>query len=845
MVKRRDFLKFSIAAASVSLLPIRKAAASIKNTLRQGGAGYSQLSGTELTSIPSICGECPSHCSVLGFVDEGRVVKIEGNPKSIRNEGKVCAKGQSGVQKIYDPDRILSPLRRTGKRGQGKWEKISWDDALADLGGRLKKLRDEGTPEKFVFHHGSIPASAEKLIDDVFLPTYGTASVIKQGSREQSARWTAHELTWGGVADSWDFDNTKFILNFGSNVLESSTNFTSLAKRLSRSTVDNRIKMVTFDVRLSNTAANSDKWLPIKPGTDLAVVLAMCNVVMAEDLHRGRGEEFLDFCLVTDNVGASRADKVAALKAHLGSYDPEWAEGVSGVPAQQIKDIAREFATSGPACILSSRGTSAHYNGVETERAIQMLGAITGNIDTSGGRCRAVTPQWVYPSGPKDKPAPRKISFIDDGSSGVLPEITAGQMVLKRIKESGERPGVYMWYHHNPAYANSAIRETIDILKDESLLPYTVAVTSFYDETAALADLILPDATSSECFGIEEGVSPGQVPEYAMRQPLSEPQGEARDFSDVCCDLAKQMGIPLGIKSGEDFVKKACKLTPVVKKGARGFRGLKKSGVWHDKKSVPTYDAYRELVPSSVLAEEGVILDKKTGVYWNWKTAGAESETAAQEGGYEGMPGGPKGYVGQRIGAAVYAGFRPGVLNKSGYFELYSPILAAKGLSALPEYISIPAHEQASDDQLILTTFKINVQALSSIGTSSWTSEIHNDNPVWINPLTATALGIIEGDAILIKSLMGAVGATAMVTATVVPGVVAVASHLGRWEGGRYASGKRAPFGLDDSRHDQYKWWKNNGMHANWIIPDNQEPVSGQQCWMDTVVTVTKELFPS
>ena len=141
---------------------------------------------------------------------------------------------------------------------------------------------------------------------------------------------------------------------------------------------------------------------------------------------------------------------------------------------------------------------------------------------------------------------------------------------------------------------------------------------------------------------------------------------------------------------------------------------------------------------------------------------------------------------------------------------------------------------------MILTTFKLNVQVLSNTGNSGWLNEIHHDNPVWINPVTASARGISDGDAIAIKSEIGQVVATAMVTPTVAPGVVAASTHLGRWEGGRYASGKRAPFALDDEQHDDYQWWTAGGTNVNSIIPDNPEPVSGQQSWMDTVVTLSK-----
>ncbi|MBC8269255.1 MAG: molybdopterin-dependent oxidoreductase [Rhodospirillaceae bacterium] len=841
MVDRRNFIKLGIATAGAQLLPIRKVMAEDGTPLKHGGEDYSQFSGNQHVAVPSICGQCPSRCAILGYLDDGKLAKIEGHPDSIRNQGRVCAKGQAGAAKVYDPDRILTPLRRVGPRGQGEWEKISWDEALDELTTRLKKFRDAGTPEKFVFHHGWISDSAEKLIDDVFLASYGTGSIIKQTCQQQSARWTAHELTWGATADNWDFDNARYVLNFGSNVLEAHTNFVSLAKRLTKSTVDHDLKMMTFDVRLSNTAANSDRWIPIKPGTDLAVVLAMCNVVMSEDLYGRDGEKFIDFCLVSENYNALPGEKIVTLKKHLADYTPEWAEKISGVAAQDIRQIAREFAITKPACIISSRGAAAHYNGVQTERAIQMLAAITGNIDNPGGRCQAVSAQWTYPTGPKSKPVSRKLSFIDDiASTTALPQFGAGHSVLRRIKESGERPGLYMWYHHNPAYANGSTRETVEILKDESLLPFTVAVTPFYDETAALADLILPDATYLERYDIEAAVSPGQVPEYALRQPFVEPQGEARDFKDVCCELAKRLDIKLGFKSAEKFIDKACKLTIVVKKKARGFRGMQKIGVWHDKKAQPIYFAYRERIENATLADDGVLLDEATGVYWNWKTAEVESEAKAKSIGYLGTPGAFKGYVAQRVGYAAYSGFRPGILNKTGLFELYSPLLAAKGMPGLPTYVEIPDHVKMSDDEMILTTFKVNVQSLSNTGNGGWLTEIHHENPVWINPVSATARGIIDGDALIIKSPLGEVSGTAMVTPTVAPGVLAVSTHLGRWQGGRYASGNPAPFALGDHRHDEHQWWQAGGTHANWIIPDNPEPVSGQQCWMDTVVTLEK-----
>ncbi len=842
MVSRRRFLKVGAVAAATPLVSSPPAAAH-ESELASGGADYSYLSGTEREPVPTCCALCASRCPAIGYVEHGYLVKVEGQPDSIRTQGRLCARGQASVNQVYDPDRILRPLRRVGARGAGEWEQISWEDALGDLAGRLRALRDQGEPERFMFHHGWISASADRLINRVFLPTYGTATIANNSCLGQSARQLSHALTWGKAEDNWDFDNTRYILNFGSNVMEAHTNHVALARRLSYALVDRNLKMVTFDVRLSNTAAKSHSWVQINPGTDLAVILAMCNVVMREGLFRGAGEQFLEFCQVSPDPGVPVDKKIGVLTDHLAQYTPEWAQEISGVDAAVIEETAREFATARPACIISSRGASAHYNGVETERAIQMLAAITGNIDNPGGRTRAVSPLWTYPTGPDDKPPARRLEILDGlAGQAALPIYGVGHQVLKMIEDGGHgRPEIYLWYNYNPVLSNGNIQENIDILKDEKLIPFTVAVTPFYDESAALADLILPDATFLELYDFEDGVSTNQVAEYALRQPVVPPQGEARDFKDVCCELAKRMDMPLGFESGAQFVEQACKLTPQVKKKARGFGGMKKRGVWHDPDVEPAYHTYRNIVVTADLAGPNVILDPASGVYWDWQAAGAVSAEDARRTGYRATPGAYRGYIAQQIGTTVYAGFRPDGVNKSGYFELYSTVLEETGFAALPSYIAIPEHEAMQPGEMILTTFRTNVQTLSRTQNCMWLSEIDTHGAAWINPESAVEAGIGDGDRIKIRSRLGEMEATVRVTENAVPGVIAMPGDGGHWQYGRYASGSKAPFAIeDDAPNEALKWWHDDRVHPNWIIPNAPEPVSGQQRWMDTVVSVSK-----
>ncbi len=842
MLNRRNFLKLGAVAATASVVVTGTGALTpARGALIKGGKDFSPRTGKERKAIPSACWQCVSRCPIIAYVEDGRLVKIEGQPASIRTAGKICAKSQAGVNQVYDPDRILFPLRRVGPRGDGKWKRVSWDEALTEISGRLKKLRDDGAPEKFMFHYGRMKGSSSKLIKSLFLATYGTKTIGNHTSICEGGKWVGQELTWGKHYDNWDFDHSKYVLNFGSNVCEAHTNHVSEARRLVKALADNRAKMVTFDVRLSNTAARSQEWLPIKPGTDIAVALAMCNVIMSEDLYRGDGEAFLTFCKVTPNPDATTAEKIAALKRHLAQYTPEWAEGVSGVPAAATRRIAREFATTKPACVISYRGAIAHYHGSETERAIQMLAAITGGIDNPGGRCKAVGPKWRYPKGPK-KPKGRGLKILNGFPGQVaLPNHHVSNQIFNMIRDGGAgRPEVYMWYCYQPVYSNGDCKANAALLKDEKMIPFTVAISPFYDESSSLADIILPDATYLERWDWEDMVSPTQTPEYYMRQPTVKPLGEARNFADVVCELAKRMGFPLGVSSIEEFVRKSCELTPAVK-AIGGFDYMRANGVWHDPKAKPRYFSYLKGVKAETLAKDTVILDEASGVYWDWKKAKAKSADAARAKGYGGTKHAYKGYVGQRIGDKVYAGFKPDKVNKSGYFELYSEIMKGKGLEPMPSYSPIPEHAGMAADQLILTTYKVNVQTHSRTQNCKWLSEIYHDNPAWLNPATAASRGIEDGDRIKVASKVGEIETIARVTPAMVPGAIGISMHCGHWRYGRYASDKRSPFATGNEPENGEIWWRgNHGQHPNWVIPNWPDPISGEQRWMDTVVTVTK-----
>ena len=895
------------------------------------GRSYSPKTGQERDSIPSACWQCVARDGIVCHVEDGRLVHIEGNPKLPRTGGKLCSKGQGGVAQVYDPDRLLFPMKRTGARGAGAWRRISWNSALTELAGNLAELRNANRAEEFMFHYGRMKASSGKIIKDYFLYAFGTGTNGNHTSICESAKWTAQELTWGPHYDVNDVLNSRFILNFGSNPFEAHTSHIPFSQRLSKA-VGSGTRLVTFDVRLSNTAARSSQWVPIRPGTDLAVILSMIYWILDQNLVPADGASFIDTWTNTtiDDLRAFVTNPGAYADAfehgHVadqpdGGYTPEWAEGVSGVPAATIKALAEEYANNSPgSTVISYRGAVMHYNGVAVERAIFALEALGANIQSKGGRCFAVGAKWNYTGTyPKPSSSVPKLK-VADGEGFAVPTHHSSHQVLKMIRKGAalprddahRNPRVYLTYCYTPVFANGDMQENIDILSSEDLIEYSVNVNTSYDESAALADLLLPDATYLERWDYEDMVSYDGIPEFYIRQPVIEPLGEVRDFKDVCIELADRLSdggddpleLVKAIGSTENFVRAACEDT----EGVPGFDYMKEHGAWYDVSKAIYGDEYDYAAYYSAPIDPGdAHMDEETGVYWNTSQVqvldeeGNPAPVVDDEGNpvqavdEDGNPvvdedGNPvwqiqmewpsyretsksyKKYVGQQVGDAAVKGFKPDKINKSGFIELDSRALAAKGWPGLPAWSAVPEHANLGDN-LILTTFKVRTQIHSRSQNCKYLTELHHDNPAWVNPETAAAAGVSDGDLVTLTrvgELINAIGhepagtvvasmeCTVKVTHGIVPGVVAIGHHLGHWEYGRYASGSANPMGGEAENTDlatgdpdlALMWWETHnrvpggrsgvGYRPNWIMPNAGDPVSGAMRCFDTVVSMTK-----
>ena len=377
-LKRRTFLQVSASTGAAAATAPHLLHA-MENDL--GGKDIGPVTAAVRRAVPTNCHVCNIQDGAIAYLENDRVVKLEGNPEHVSTRGRLCAKGNSGMWYSYDPDRILYPLKRVGARGEGKWKRITWDEALTELTQKLDAAIKED-PNTIMMKYGRDRSGGA---NGRFMKTLGSATVVNHTSVCESSKKVGMEPTWGPDIETPDFANAKYVLNFGPNILEAAYFHNPLSQRITEGRIDNQMKIVTFDVRLSNTAGFSDEWIPVFPGTDGAVALAMGNVILSEDLQDS------DFINNWTNVS------VAELKAHYKQYTPEWASKISGVPVESIERIAREFATTKPATLFTYRGPAKHLYGSYNERSCMMLPIMTGNVEKKGGYCLPRGMGWPQP----------------------------------------------------------------------------------------------------------------------------------------------------------------------------------------------------------------------------------------------------------------------------------------------------------------------------------------------------------------------------------------------------------------------------------------------------------------
>ena len=627
---RRDFVKLAGAAAAglatgaLGVPLVRRAMdGPPRPDLRAALGGPGPIDYRRARAVPTVCFGCTTACGVIGWVQDGAVRRIEGNPLDPNARGKICAKANGMIHYTAYPQRLLYPLRRVGPRGAGQWRRISWDEALDEIAGRLRTLREDGHPERFVFHYGR---DKTKGFTARFTDAFGTPNRLNRRSICSSNRrvplmsFYGREFEW----ETQDFLETQYIVNFGANPMEAYQGGLFMMQRIQEARVDRGAQMVTFEVRPSATASVSDAYYPIMPGTDGAVAAAMVHVILRDRLE--------------DETFWSRWVNVPLdpLRERFAACSPAWAEALSGVPADAIEQVAHAFAAAAPRCTtLSNRGSAKHYNGVQADRIIRMLDPLVGNVGKPGGFCLSSLRMWAgrygqeglprisqpRPRPPKPEPwlpgterfaslpeavQQRVAAFPEAWQGKYFGELATpsayplsfhwynmrvGQLVQDYLKNGQAAVEVYMSYTYGAAYGYPEANLAREVFLDESIVPFHVAIDIGYGEQTALADLILPEATSLERWDAHSQNAYNLRPYTAIRQPLVEPPGEARPIQIILRDLARRIGGGMeryfDFDDVEDFYREWYQDVPIP------WDELKRRGVWTDPSRPPRLRALR------------------------------------------------------------------------------------------------------------------------------------------------------------------------------------------------------------------------------------------------------------
>ena len=760
-ISRRTLMKNSalvglVAAAGGVTMPFRHAQAA-------GTATDSKL--TDEKVVWSACTvNCESRCPLRMHVVDGEIRYVETDNTGDDNyEGlhqvRACLRGRSMRRRVYNPDRLKFPMKRVGARGEGKFIRISWEEAFETISGSLKDIIGKYGNEAVYLNYGtgtlggtmtrSWPPGST-LIARLMNCCGGYLNHYGDYSSAQIA--AGLNYTYGGWADGnspSDIENSKLVVFFGNNPGETRLSGGGVTYYLAQAREKSNARMIIIDPRYTDTAAGrEDEWIPIRPGTDAALAAALAHVMITENLV---DQPFLDkYCVGYDEKTLpAGAPANGHYKAYiLGSGEdataktPEWASKITGITVDKIVKLAREIGQAKPAFIAQGWGPQRHANGELATRAIAMLAILTGNVGINGGNSGACEGFYSLPfvrMPAFENPVTTSIPFFlwtDAVKRG--PELTALKDGI-RGKDKLSVPIKFIWNYAGNSLINqhSEINRTHDILQDDRQCEMIVVIDNHMTASARYADIILPDCTASEQMDFCLDASSGNMAYVIFADQVIKPRFECKNIYEMTSELAKRMGVEQKFTEGrtqEEWMRH------LYQQSVQAIPAL------------PDFDTFRQ---------QGI-----------FKQRDPEQHHVA------------------------YKSFREDPLanpleTPSGKIEIYSAALAdiaAKWqlekediIDPLPVYA---AGFENYDDPLAsryplqLTGFHFKGRVHSTYGNVDVLKAACRQE-MWINPMDAAQRGITNGDMIRIFNDRGEVQIAAKVTPRMMPGVVALGE--GAW----------------------------------------------------------------
>ena len=526
-IDRRSFLSFVIGgAAGTALSPLPWKLTDDSAIWTQAWPWTPVPADGEVSYVHSTCSLCPGGCGITARKIDNRVVKIEGMNGHPVNDGGLCVLGLSGTQLLYGPMRIKAPLKKVN----GRFREISWDAAIAEISNKLGELRSKGESHKFACISGTDRGTVSELLSR-FLTVYGSANFTRTPSIQDSYELTLHLMQGVQGIPGFDVENADFVLSFGSGIIDGWGSPVRMFKANS-SWKKSGGKVVQIEPRLSNTAAKSDKWIPINPGTEGALALGLVNVIIKESIYN---KSFV-------NNFSAGFDKWK--RRILDGYSPEIVAKVTGIDKAVIVSLARDFARSSKPLAICGRGQGRTPGSLKEFMAVHALNALVGNINKKGGVWTLPEPDYIdWPELKMDSVASTGMQKgrIDGAGSG---KYLHARYLLNRLPEiinSVDVSPVEVLFvsESNPGYT---LPDTSSVKKAFEKIPFVVSFSSYMDETAQMADFILPNHIYLERYEDVPTATGFQKPIIGLSKPVVDPQFNTKYTGDVIIHLAKSIG---------------------------------------------------------------------------------------------------------------------------------------------------------------------------------------------------------------------------------------------------------------------------------------------------------------
>lgn len=470
-----------------------------------------------LTTIHAVCPhDCPDTCGMIVTVQDGKAIKLRGDPEHPFTKGFLCQKVSHYLDRVYHRDRLLYPMKRVGPKGSGQFERISWDEAIRTIAERFRAIAASPDGPQAILPYsyaGTMGKLMYASLDRRFFHRLGASLLDRTICATAGAAGCDITLGTRAVIDPEAVVHSRYIINWGSNTAVTNIHLWAVMFQARK----RGAKIVTIDPHRSNTASRSDWWIPIRPGTDAALALGLMHILFRDG--REDRDYLARYCLGTDQ-----------LKQRAGEYDPARVSKITGIPVADIEKLANEYASTSPSLIRLNYGMQRHGGGGMAVRTVCCLPAITGAWRHVGGGALLSTSRLM----PWDSLALERPDLIPPGTRTTnmvnLPEALNGELPGPPVK-------ALFVYNSNPAAVNPNQVRVIEGLKREDL--FTVVHELFPTDTVDYADIVLPATSQLEQFDLHSAYGHLYV---QANHPAIAPLGECKPNTEVFRLLAAAMG---------------------------------------------------------------------------------------------------------------------------------------------------------------------------------------------------------------------------------------------------------------------------------------------------------------